>query len=342
MSMPLRSLLGNGTEALFERNSRPRRTFFLFGNWRGVGTLRCISCIFLATFGLMLGALPAPSKPPSLTTINITGSTTVLPLAQSMAEAYMARRPEIIIYVAGTGSGDGIKAVIEGTANIGTSSREVKDKESALARTNGVEIKDFVIALDCIVPVVNPANPIRNLSLAQLGDIYTGTTKRWSELGGWDKPLVAISRDSSSGTFEAWKDLVLAGMRVRPDIQLQASNGAVAQAVAGNKYAIGYVGWAYLHPRITALSVDGIAASPDAVRNRTYPLARGLHMFTAGEPQGAVKSFLAFALGPEGQRIVQAEGFVPVRQAPAALGTYQPKRWIADVRSHDLYDGTGR
>jgi ABC-type phosphate transport system substrate-binding protein len=116
----------------------------------------------------------------------------------------------------------------------------------------------------------------------------------------------------------------------------------LAQSMAGNKYAIGYVGWAYLHPRITAMGVDVIAASPDAVRNRTYPLARDLRMFTAGEPHGAVKSFLEFALGPAGQGIVQAEGFVPVHQAAAALGTYQPKSWIATLSGYNSNDGAVR
>ena len=137
-------------------------------------------------------------------TITITGSTTVLPIAQKAAEVYMKKNPGVRISVAGTGSGDGIKSVIDGTADIGDASRDMKKKEVKLAEEKGVTPKKFTVALDCIVPVVNPANPVKDLSLAQLKDIYTGKIKNWKEVGGNDKTIVVISRDSSSGTFEVW------------------------------------------------------------------------------------------------------------------------------------------
>jgi phosphate transport system substrate-binding protein len=245
--------------------------------------------------------------------IKITGSTTVLPVAQKAAEVFMRLRPEARISVAGTGSGDGIKAIIDGTADIANSSREMKPKELALAQARGVSPVATAVALDCIVPVVNPANPVKDLSLEQLRAIYAGQVRNWKQVGGEDKPVVAVSRDTSSGTFEVWNDHVLGKARVRPDAQMQASNGAVAQAVAGNKYAIGYVGIGYLNPQLKALSVGGVAASAQAARDQTYPIARPLLMYTPRPPEGLVKQFLDHLRGPEGQKMVAEEGFVPVR-----------------------------
>jgi phosphate transport system substrate-binding protein len=245
--------------------------------------------------------------------IKITGSTTVLPIAQKTAELFMKKKPEARISVAGTGSGDGVKAIIDGTADIGDSSRDMKDKEISLAKEKGVNPVKTEVALDCIVPVVHPSNPIKALTIDQLSDIYTGKVKNWKDIGGEDKTIVVISRDSSSGTFEVWNEKVLHEQRVRPDAQLQASNGAVAQAVAGNKFAIGYVGIGYVNDKLKALTVNGVTASADTARNKTYPVARGLYMFTGGQPKGVVKEYLDFVLGPEGQEAVKAEGFVPVK-----------------------------
>jgi len=268
------------------------------------------SAICLAAAGVMLlgGAALAADK------ISISGSTTVLPIAQKAAEVYMKMNPGAVsISVSGTGSGDGLKALAEGSIDIADSSRAAKDKELKLAEEKGVKLVSHVVALDCIVPVVNPANTAADLTMAQLKDIYTGAIKNWSEVGGADGPIVVISRDSSSGTFEVWNELVLHKERVRPDAQLQASNGAVAQAVASNKYAIGYVGIGYLSNDLKGLTVGGVAASADAARDKSYPVSRELYMYTNGEPTGAVKAFIDFVMGAEGQKIAGEEGFVPVR-----------------------------
>ncbi|MFH1057466.1 MAG: phosphate ABC transporter substrate-binding protein [Pseudomonadota bacterium] len=259
-----------------------------------------------------VGLAPAPAAmaAPDLT---ITGSTTVLPVAQKTAEVYMRHHPEARISVAGTGSGDGIKAIIDGTAGIGNSSRTMKAKEIALAQSKGVSPVQTTVALDCIVPVVHPSNPVTNLSLEQLRDIYAGKVRNWKQVGGEDRTLVVVSRDTSSGTFEVWNEHVLGKARVRPDAQMQASNGAVAQAVAGNKFAIGYVGIGYLNPGLKPLQVGGVVASPATARDQSYPVARGLYMFTAGPPAGEAKAYLDFVLSAEGQKLVQAEGFVPVK-----------------------------
>ena len=261
--------------------------------------------------GLIIFQLPAAHA--ASNQIAMTGSTTVLPIAQKAAEDFMQKHPDIQISVAGTGSGDGIKAIIDGTADIGNASRDMKGKEVKLAESKGVTPVKHVVALDCICPVVHPVNPIQELSLEQLKEIYTGKIKKWSEVGGQNKPIVVISRDSSSGTFEVWNEKVLNKERVRPDAQLQASNGAVAQAVAGNKYAVGYVGIGYLNPRLKAVNVNGVAAGAGTAMDGSYPVARQLFMFTRGEPEGPVKMFLDFVKGPEGQKIAEEEGFVPVQ-----------------------------
>ena len=245
--------------------------------------------------------------------ISITGSTTVLPVAQKAAEVFMQKHPDMEISVAGTGSGDGIKAIIDGTADIGDASRDMKEKEVKLAQSKGVTPARHTVALDCIVPIVHPDNPTSNLTLDQLKAIYVGEVKNWKEVGGQDKKIIVISRDSSSGTFEVWNKLVLKKARVRPDAQLQSSNGTVAQAVAGNKYALGYVGIGYLNDQIKTLTVSGVEASAATATNGSYKVARQLFMFTPGEPTGVVKDFLGFVKGPEGQSIVEEEGFVKVK-----------------------------
>lgn len=260
--------------------------------------------ISIAVMMLMLGTAIAKDK------ITMTGSTTVLPIAQKAAEVYMGKNPNVEITVAGTGSGDGVKSIIDGTADIGNASRDMKSKEVKLAKSKGVAPVRHTVALDCIVPVVNPDNPIKDLSLEQLKDIYTGKIKNWKDVGGKDKSIIVVSRDSSSGTFEVWNKLVLKKAKVRPDAQLQASNGAVAQTVAGNKYAIGYVGIGYLNDRLVALTVNGVAASPKTAMDKSYPVARALYMFTKGEPTGYVKAFLDFIKSAEGQKLAEAEGFV--------------------------------
>lgn len=267
----------------------------------------------VCTAALACSLVLLPSLSQAADNIKVSGSTTVLPLAQKAAEVYMRFKPEVRISVAGTGSGDGIKAIIDGSTDIGNSSRELKPKEVKLAASKGIKVQRHVVAMDCIVPVVHPSNPVKDLTMAQLRDIYIGKIKRWNQVGGLDKPIVVVSRDSSSGTFEVWRAKVLAKARVRPDAQLQASNGAVGQAVAGNKYAIGYVGLGYLNDSLKPLTVGGVKGDLTTARDGSYPVARGLNMFTRAQPSVAVKAFLEFILSPRGQKIAAQEGFVPIK-----------------------------
>lgn len=242
----------------------------------------------------------------------IKGSTTVLPIAQKAAEEFMKMNADVNISVSGGGSGNGIKAIIDGATDIANSSRFIKDKEIKLAMEKGVLPVPHRVALDCVVPVVHPANPLNEISVSQLKDIYTGKITRWKELGGLDKPIVVISRDTSSGTYEVWHKKVLEKEKVTPKALLQASNGAVAQAVAKNKYAVGYIGIGYINKDVKTLKVDGVEASPTTALNGTYPVSRALFMFTNGWPKGDVMSFINFVVSPAGQKMVQEEGYVPL------------------------------
>ncbi|MDZ7696078.1 MAG: PstS family phosphate ABC transporter substrate-binding protein [Deltaproteobacteria bacterium] len=245
--------------------------------------------------------------------IVIKGSTTVLPIAQKVSEAYMKQNPDVKISISGGGSGNGMKALIDGSTDIADSSRFIKPKEVKLAVEKGVYPVPFAVAYDCIVPVLHPSNSIVNITMAQLKDIYMGKIKNWKAIGGPDRPVVVISRDTSSGTYEVWHEKVMKKERVFPGALLQASNGAVSQAVAKNKNAIGYIGLGYLSKDVKALSVDRIVGSEATTLNGTYPISRPLFMFTPGWPKGDVANFINFVINPEkGQKYVKEAGYVPL------------------------------
>ncbi|MBU1341290.1 MAG: PstS family phosphate ABC transporter substrate-binding protein [Proteobacteria bacterium] len=242
----------------------------------------------------------------------IKGSTTVLPIAQKAAEAYMAQNSDVKISLSGGGSGNGIKAIIDGTCDIGNASRFITQKEVDLANTKGVYPVPFRIALDAIVPVVNPQNTVSDLTMEQLKDIYMGKIKDWKDLGGTPGQIVVISRDSSSGTFGVWKDLVMEKDRVIPNALTVPSNGGIVQAVANTPGAIGYVGLGYLSHEIKAVKVDGILGSEETTLNGSFPISRGLFMFTKGWPQGDTMGFLSFVLSKKGQELVKQAGSIPL------------------------------
>jgi phosphate transport system substrate-binding protein len=244
--------------------------------------------------------------------IVIKGSTTVLPIAQVTLEAYMKANPGANISLSGGGSGEGIKALMDQSADIANSSREIKKTELELAKSKNVEPKETVVAIDAIVPIVSPRNKVRDLTVDQLSQIYQGKITNWKEVGGENLEIVVISRDSSSGTFEAWGELVLKGAKVSPRAQLQASNGAIVQAVSKNKYALGYIGLGYIDKTVKALTVNGIQASDKTALSKEYPVSRFLYMYTNGEPKGETAKFIQFVLSPAGQVLVKKEGFVPL------------------------------
>jgi len=241
----------------------------------------------------------------------IKGSTTVLPIAQKTVEAYMSEHPDVKISLSGGGSGNGIKAIIDGSTDIANASRFIKDKEVKLAHAKGVYPVPFAVAYDSIIPVVHPSNNISKITLDQLKALYKGEIKNFKELRGPDLKIVVISRDTSSGTYETWAGKVMKKERVTPRAQVMASNGAIVQAVSNNKHAIGYIGIGYLNKNVKPLKVDGIEGTEATTLNGTYPISRPLFMFTKGWPKGDTLNFINFMLNPrKGQKYVKETGYV--------------------------------
>jgi phosphate transport system substrate-binding protein len=245
--------------------------------------------------------------------ISINGSTTVLPIAQKVAEAYMKEHPDVMISISGGGSGNGIKALIDKTTDIADSSRAIRPEEAEQAKAKGANPVEFIVAYDCIVPIVHADNPLKSITMDQLKAIYKGEIKNWKEIGGADKPIVIISRDTSSGTYEVWEEKVMKKERVFPGALLQASNGAIVQVVSKNPNAIGYIGVGYAEKTVKLLPVNGIVGSKETTLDKTFPISRPLYMYTPSQPAGDVKNFLDYVIGDKGQKLVEAEGFIPLK-----------------------------
>ncbi|GAB6280120.1 MAG: phosphate ABC transporter substrate-binding protein [Thermovirga sp.] len=245
--------------------------------------------------------------------VQVNGSTTVLPIAQAAAEAFMEANPKVNISVSGGGSGNGIKALIDGTTDIANASRFIKQSEVEAAVKNGIYPVPFAVAVDAILAVVHPSNPVKGLTIEQLRDIYTGKIKNWKELGGPDRKIAAVTRDTSSGTFEVWEEKIMNKEKIAAQAQVVASNGAMVQSVAGNPGAIGYIGIGYLDKSTSALKVNGIEGTAKTALNGSYPVSRYLYMFTKGWPTGETMDFINFILSDAGQKIVTESGFVTLR-----------------------------
>jgi phosphate transport system substrate-binding protein len=243
----------------------------------------------------------------------IEGSTTVLPIAQKAAEVFMQKNSGINLSVRGGGSGVGIASLLDKTCQIANSSRPIRGTELEKGLANGVNVKTNIVAMDGIVPIVHKNNSLSNITKDQLKAIYTGKISNWSQLGGPDSKIVVVSRDSSSGTFEAWGTLVLDTQRVRKDALMQASNQAVASTVAKTPGGIGYVGLGFLSDEVKALTVNGVAGNKQTVLSGKFPVNRPLYMYTDGEPKGTVKQFIDFILSVEGQKLVEEVGYVALK-----------------------------
>ncbi len=271
--------------------------------------MKRLAILFLMIF-CCSGALPAVA---ATTEIVISGSTTVLPVMQKAGEAFMAANPGINLSISGGGSGNGIKALNEGLCAVAMSSRDIKPSEVEDGAKNGVNAVRTAIAVDALVPVVHPENPVNNLSAAQLKDIYAGKIVNWKEVGGNDEKIVVISRDTSSGTYETWEEIVMQKERVSPSALLQASNGTVVQTVSQNRRALGYIGFGYLNPSLKKLNVNGMEATPQSALSKEWPIARELYVFTNGAPDGAVKKLVDYLVDPQkGQKAVSEVGYIPL------------------------------
>jgi len=258
-------------------------------------------------------------------TIQNTGSDTLVNLALAWAEHYMQAYPDMNISVTGGGSGTGIAALINGTVDIANASRAMKKEEIDAAKKNGIDPKEHTVARDAIAVVVHPSNPVQGLTIPQLADIYTGKITNWKDLGGADLPIVLLSRESNSGTYVYFLENVVrqgvkSAVMFSPDTLLMPSSEGISNEVRQNPNAIGYDGLGYVTSDQKVLPVAKDSASPHVlpsaatVNDGTYPISRPLYMYTAGEPQGEVKTYLDWIIGPEGQALVPTLGFVPLQK----------------------------
>lgn len=258
--------------------------------------------------------------------MQIKGSDTMVNLGQAWAEAYMKEHPGTSIAVTGGGSGVGIAALINGDTDIAQASREMTQEEMNLAKKRGLSPQRFVVAQDGLSVIVNPKNPVSKLTIAQLSDIYTGKITNWKQVGGKNAPIVVLSRDKSSGTHVFFLEHVVRKGNPKGteeygrSVLMQVSSQAIAEEVAQNENAIGYVGMGYVdrskHKTIAVAKAAGypyVEPTVENVLNGSYPIARQLYFYTPNKPAGNVKDFIDFVLSDAGQRIVAKLEFVPIR-----------------------------
>jgi len=271
------------------------------------------------------GEAPAPGEPSGdsgeTTSLTIKGSDTMVHLASTWAEEFMKANPNIGVSVTGGGSGTGIAALLNGTTDICAASRKMKQKEYDLAKEKDIEAVEHVVARDGIAVVVNPGNEIDSLTQEQIGKIYTGAITNWNQVGGPDQEIVVLSRESSSGTYVFFQEHVLNKENYTKDALLMPATSAVIQTVADDAGAIGYVGLGYAVEAGDKIKMLGVQATADApvvtpseatVDTGEYSIARPLHLYTTGKPEGNVDTFLKFVMSKEGQDIVRETGYVPV------------------------------
>lgn len=258
-------------------------------------------------------------------TIENKGSDTIVNLALAWAEAYAEHRPDMRIAVTGGGSGTGIAAMINGTVDIANASRAMKEGEIEQARANGFEPVEHVVALDALAIVVHPSNPVDQLTISQLSDIYTGRITRWNQVGGENRPIVLLSRETNSGTHVFFLEQVVrrgnadgSELFSRDTLLLPSSEG-ISVEVRQNPNAIGYDGLGYVTPdqKIVAVARDEngpyIYPGIEAALDGSYPLSRPLYMYSRGEPTDVIREYLDWIQSDEGQVIVESLGFVPLR-----------------------------
>ena len=260
----------------------------------------------------------------SSTYIQNKGSDTMVNLALAWAERYQQDKPQISLSVTGGGSGTGITSLLNGTVDIANASRAISPAEIQTAKTNGFVPVEFTVARDAIAVIVNPNNPVQHLSLPQISRIYRGDINNWQVLGGENRPIVRLSRETNSGTHVYFLETVIRlGSSTDKTIfsadtlLLPSSEGIIAE-LRDNPNAIGYDGLGYVTPDVKVIAVsklDGgpyIMPSAATVNDKTYPIARDLYMYTHGQPSGAIKDYLDWIVSPEAQKIVTDLGFVPI------------------------------
>ena len=252
------------------------------------------------------------------TSISVKGSDTVLPLSQKEAEEFMKSNPGAAITIVGGGSGTGITALIDGSTDICMSSRDLKTEERLKFTEKNLDIKEVTIGFDALSVIVHPENKVSQLTREQMEKIFTGELKNWKEVGGDDAPIIAYSRESSSGTYEFFKEHVMDKKNYASSVLNMPATGAIVQSVSQTKGAIGYIGMAYMTPSIKPISVsydEGktyVAPSIAGAKDKSYPIARPLYYFYDVKKEGKVKGFVDYVLSPAGQKNVTDAGYVPL------------------------------
>ena len=287
--------------------------------------LLVIACLTLGLVGCKTSAVQATGESGAPTYIENKGSDTIVNLALAWAEKYQSLFPEVRISVTGGGSGTGIAALINGTVDIANASRKIKEEEVNEAKKHGASPVEFVIARDAIAIIVNQENPVNQLTLQQISDIYQGKITNWNQVGGEDRPIVCLSRETNSGTHVYFLEKVIRlgdsknkALFSQGTLLMPSSEGITAE-VTQNPNAIGYDGLGYVTSAMKVIAVAKDAHSPyvipsaDSVNKGEYPIARDLYMYTSGEPSGPIKAYLGWIIGEEAQKIVKDLGFVPIK-----------------------------
>jgi len=260
-------------------------------------------------------------------TITVKGSDTMVNLGAAWAEAYMKKTPGAQVSVTGGGSGTGIAALINHTTDIAMSSRDIKDTEKAQIEKGGGSLKEFAVAQDALTVGVHPSNSVKKLTIDQLSDIFTGKSTDWGQVGGAPGKIAVLSRERSSGTHVFFLEHILrkgdskGTAEFAPGVLMMPASQAIVAELARNPRAIGYYGLGYHDPaKVQAVSVppaaggEGVEPSEETVLSGKYPISRPLYLYTAKEPDGAMKDFIEFCQGPEGQQLVSQQEFVPVKK----------------------------
>jgi phosphate transport system substrate-binding protein len=302
-------------------------------NWRAVKmnkkTKKIMRKIFISTVTLAMALMlvsgcsrQEDSTGSEQRFITIKGSDTMVHLASSWAETFMKQNPDMEVSVTGGGSGTGIAALLNGTTDICAASRKIKNKELKLALQKNIHPHEIAVAKDGIAVVVHPDNPVKELTLQQLSKIFTEKSFRWSDVGGHDEEILVLSRESSSGTYVFFQEMVLKKQDYMQDAKLMPATSAIIQSVSTDKLAIGYVGLGYAlaakdKVKIVAVKADdnspAVMPSDQTVKTGQYPIARPLFLYLNGEPKGTVKKFMDFCLSVKGQAVVTDTGYVSVR-----------------------------
>jgi len=269
----------------------------------------------------MTSPTPTATVPAQKYSINQKGSDTLLVLAQRWAEAYMTKHPEAQIAVSGGGSGTGIAALINKQIDVADASRNINPKEINDAKANGVNPVEWKVAVDGISVIVHPSNPLNTLTLQQLKAIYNGSYSNWQRVSGKDSPIVTYGRQSNSGTYVYWQEHILQNQKYRTDMQSLNGNSDIADAVARDSKAIGYVGVAYATARKGEVKILSVQEKADApayeptstnIASGKYPISRYLFIYTNGVPTGGTKEYLQFIISDEGQKITEEVEYIPL------------------------------